>query len=234
MIMQTRDELLAAFRAAHTPPGGAADANLEAVERLLGGSPPPGGGGTGPAIKLAIVASVAVAAAVVAMALVPSGPEPKPIAASAPANLPEAPEPVAPAPPAVPPAAQTPASAESVRESPVDEPKPAGTKSEKRPGPSKPAADPAAKAPSIEDEIALIARIKADLAVGKTGRAMAGIAEHESTFRTGRLVDERKLLHMQTLCKSGKPDQARRERDVFLRRKPNAAISTRVRETCTE
>jgi hypothetical protein len=105
-----------------------------------------------------------------------------------------------------------------------------------RPARARPRAPKSPSAPStqidITEELALISSAKALLASGNARGALAKTAEHEKKYPRGSLVDERKLLRIRALCEAGKKELARQEAARFLRRKPGAAISARVREAC--
>jgi hypothetical protein len=207
-----------------------------ALQGHIGGQGPGGGGDAGVAAAgtkgwvIAAAAGGVAAIGVGALLLANAGPE-DPVT---PSRRPEAT--VVAEPTTSPPQPEQPAEADTATLDPSARParapgRAAGSRS--RPGahekPRAPRPEPEA---DLAQELALIASAKALLASGDARAALAKTAEHARRFPHGSLVDERRLLRMQALCEDGREELARKEAAAFLRRKPNAAISTRVREAC--
>jgi len=85
---------------------------------------------------------------------------------------------------------------------------------------------------SLSAELAIVRRVRAALERDDATAALAAIAEHERRFATGQLVEERKSLRVEALCRAGKPAQARAEATTFLREHPGSAHADRVRAAC--
>ena len=92
--------------------------------------------------------------------------------------------------------------------------------------------EPEGKTLTMADEVALVARAKAELSRGDFADALATTKEHAKNFPAGRLKDEGKLLRVRALCGVGKTKQARKEIDRFLERKPNSALSDAMSRAC--
>jgi hypothetical protein len=223
--------LLDAHRAHRRPSPGRADQTWSAIQGRIAAGGPGGGGATsvGKGWMLGVAAGGAVAVGVVAWLLAGSEPSQEVSEAatvrqtlSVKAEQEPQPTPVAKPLPAEPPAAIA-----IPERAPEESPRPA----QARPRGPKPPSAPSA-ATDITEELALISSAKALLASGNARGALAKTAEHEKKFPRGSLVDERKLLRIRALCEDGQKELARKEAARFLRRKPGAAISARVREAC--
>lgn len=95
---------------------------------------------------------------------------------------------------------------------------------------SKPA--PAAGKADLDAEIALLAAGKRALGAGDASDALRLAKQHAREFPRGSLADERELLRVEALCGLGKVEKARATADGFLRKKPKAAISAKMRKAC--
>jgi hypothetical protein len=85
---------------------------------------------------------------------------------------------------------------------------------------------------TLAEELAIVRRIHAALDREDATAALAAIAEHERRFASGQLVEERKSLRVEALCRAGKAAQARAEAQVFLREHAGSAHADRVRSAC--
>ena len=88
------------------------------------------------------------------------------------------------------------------------------------------------KGPGLDEELALVKRIRSAMDRGDDQRVLTLAAEHRRTFAGGVLTDEVKLMRMQALCGAGRRDEARREADAFLRNNPKSPLANRVRSVC--
>ena len=97
-----------------------------------------------------------------------------------------------------------------------------------------PQADEPGKGPGLDEELALVKRIRKAMDRGDHPQVLALAAEHRRTFAGGVLTDEVKLMRMQSLCGAGRGDEARREADAFLRKNPTSPLANRVRSVCRD
>jgi len=97
-----------------------------------------------------------------------------------------------------------------------------------------PAPTPSVGAPpaSDDEEAQLLNGAKAALAAGDTDRAFSLLYEQATKFPRGPLAQEREVTHAQTLCRAGKPTDARAEAAAFVAQHPDSALSGRARGIC--
>ena len=87
---------------------------------------------------------------------------------------------------------------------------------------------------SLAAELALVRSVRTAIDRDDPDAALAAVAEHERRFPTGQLVEERKSLRVEALCRAGKAPQARAEAQVFLRDHPSSPHADRVRSACRD
>jgi hypothetical protein len=85
---------------------------------------------------------------------------------------------------------------------------------------------------TLAEELAIVRRVHTALDRDDADAALAAIAEHERRFATGQLVEERKSLRVEALCRAGKAPQARAEAATFLREHARSPHADRVRSAC--
>ena len=87
--------------------------------------------------------------------------------------------------------------------------------------------------PSSDDEEAqLLHNAQASLAAGDTDKAFSLLYEQATKFPRGPLANEREVTHAQTLCRAGKPTEARAEAAAFVAQHPDSALRERARGIC--
>jgi hypothetical protein len=91
---------------------------------------------------------------------------------------------------------------------------------------------PPAEESSLTDELALLERARIALGRGDPQDALRLLAEHERSFATGELVEERRALRILALCDAGKTVQGRAEARAFLAAHPAATLAGRTRSAC--
>ncbi|MEQ9081142.1 MAG: hypothetical protein RLP09_45180 [Sandaracinaceae bacterium] len=188
-------------------------------ERLapqLGGGGPGGGGAGGSAFGYGAVAAIGAAAVVLGLAVYLAGPT-----EVAPESSPPAVTQSAPTPDRIPERAPEAAGvvAESAVESSVDpSPRP------EPPPPSAPTPSPA----SALSETDLIDRAQRALATSPRA-ALRWAGRHQRRYPEGALTQERELIAIEALSRSGSPAAARTRADAFLSRWPHSAHAPRVR-----
>lgn len=82
---------------------------------------------------------------------------------------------------------------------------------------------------ALADENALITRAQSALARGRAGEALEAVREHERDFPRGRFVEEREVLAIQALARSGRAEQASARAERFYRRYPSSMLTRVVR-----
>jgi outer membrane protein assembly factor BamD (BamD/ComL family) len=85
---------------------------------------------------------------------------------------------------------------------------------------------------ALDEEAQLMNGAEQALAAGDTDRAFSLLYEQATKFRKGRLADQRELTHMRTLCRAGKPTEARDEAASFLAQHPDSALVADVKLVC--
>ncbi|MET0343353.1 MAG: hypothetical protein ABW252_20250 [Polyangiales bacterium] len=93
---------------------------------------------------------------------------------------------------------------------------------------------PKVDAPSAPTELALIRGALTNLRDGAPQRALSLLSEHGEAYPEGAFASERRGLRIVALCASGRLDEGRKERVVFLRREGSAPVAERVRHACQE
>ena len=92
--------------------------------------------------------------------------------------------------------------------------------------------DPEEAERTLAEELEIVRRVHAALDRNDANAALAAIADHERRFTSGQLVEERKSLRIEALCRAGKGSQARAEAATFLREHAGSAHADRVRSAC--
>jgi outer membrane protein assembly factor BamD (BamD/ComL family) len=87
---------------------------------------------------------------------------------------------------------------------------------------------------ALDEEAQLMNGAEEALAVGDTDRAFSLLYEQATKFRKGRFAAQRELTHMRTLCRAGKPTEARDEAKSFLAQHPNSALAADVKLVCRQ
>jgi hypothetical protein len=88
--------------------------------------------------------------------------------------------------------------------------------------------------PAAPPELTLIRSALTSLRDGAPQRALALLGEHDDAYPNGAFASERRGLRIVALCESGRLDEGRKERVVFLRREGSAPVAERVRHACQE
>lgn len=81
-------------------------------------------------------------------------------------------------------------------------------------------------------ELALLQRARVALGRGDAEGALGVLAEHERSFPTGALVEERRAVRIIALCDAGKAPQGRAEARNFLAAHPSSTLAGRIRSAC--
>ena len=87
---------------------------------------------------------------------------------------------------------------------------------------------------ALDEEAQLMSGAEQALAAGDTDRAFSLLYEQATKYRKGRLADQRELTHMRTLCRAGKPTEARDEAASFLAQHPGSALTPDVKLVCRQ
>lgn len=143
--------------------------------------------------------------------------------ASAPAETPaaiEVPTPEAQAEPAHPPEPKL--DAESARARPIE--------ARGVPSQAAPSATSTATAPSLHDELALLAEVQASLKRGDGDAALRRLDAHATTDQ--QLLAERDAARVLALCAAGRATEARAAADAFLLGHPSSPQRTAVADAC--
>jgi outer membrane protein assembly factor BamD (BamD/ComL family) len=101
-----------------------------------------------------------------------------------------------------------------------------------RPPSQRNATTPSAADKRPDEEATLVAGAQAALGQGNTEHAFSLLYEAATKFPHGKLVSERELLHITTLCRAGKAEDARQETSEFLTRHPDSPLADQVRAAC--
>lgn len=67
---------------------------------------------------------------------------------------------------------------------------------------------------------------------GEAARALQWLAEHETRFPRGRLVDVRKATQVRALCRLGRHDRAQAEAQALRLEHPDSAVARAVSDSC--
>lgn len=114
----------------------------------------------------------------------------------------------------------------SVPEPPV----PAPTSSSADPLPSVlPSPDPP---DNLQSETDLLVRAQRELSSGRADSALELLDEHERRFPRGSLAQERAAARVFSLCRAGRPLEARAHAERFLRTAPASPVAPRIRRSC--
>jgi outer membrane protein assembly factor BamD (BamD/ComL family) len=79
-------------------------------------------------------------------------------------------------------------------------------------------------------EIRLVREAQNAAAAGRFEAALGSLAEHARRFPTGRLIEEREALRIQSLSKLGRTAEARRAAKAFRARFPRSVLIPRLGE----
>ncbi|MEX1362674.1 MAG: sigma-70 family RNA polymerase sigma factor [Nannocystaceae bacterium] len=96
-------------------------------------------------------------------------------------------------------------------------------------GPSEATSEPAS---TLAAEVAVLDRAAEALREGEAARALQWLAEHETRFPRGRLVDVRKATQVRALCRLGRHDRAQAEAQALRLEHPDSAVARAVSDSC--
>jgi hypothetical protein len=82
---------------------------------------------------------------------------------------------------------------------------------------------------ALRAELAALDAVRSTLADNDAAGALAFLGAYFRTFPRGRLHLEAEVLRIDTLAKAGRPDDAKRYAEDFLKRHPNSVLTARVR-----
>jgi hypothetical protein len=85
---------------------------------------------------------------------------------------------------------------------------------------------------TVATEARLLRRADEALRDGDAARALLLLREHERTYPSGVLAEERSAELVSTLCSLGRVAEAREEADKFLRTTPESPLAATVRRSC--
>jgi hypothetical protein len=233
-------EILDAARSAHDPSEADRARVAAKLANRLGGNTPSGGGGgavagLGGLAKVGVPILIALAALgfVAKRGLVGSG-----ASLQAPHAVVVAPPVMEPAAPVVPPAQ---AQAESPQPGPAADPAsemahPQSNETAPPVAPPPPAPhanrSPAVAATDLAGEMALIAAAQTAIQSGDYATAIAKLDEHQRSYPSGVLSEERTAARVVALCGAGQQAEARSVATAFLARHPSSPLAPRVRASC--
>jgi hypothetical protein len=90
--------------------------------------------------------------------------------------------------------------------------------------------------PSLEDplnvEVALLARAREELRLGRPARALEALAEYDRRFGRGALGEERRAIAAIAACQATPGPGARAQAEAFVRSAPSSPLLERVRAAC--
>jgi hypothetical protein len=103
-----------------------------------------------------------------------------------------------------------------------------------------PQAEPAAKrssAPSrsvdsLAQEVLILSRASSELRAGRPAAALKALDEHQRSFPSGVLTQERTAARIQALCALGRTKEARSALERLARTSPNSPHEARARKAC--
>jgi hypothetical protein len=106
--------------------------------------------------------------------------------------------------------------------------------------PAPPQAEPAAKrspaasrsADSLAQEVAILSRASSELRAGRPAAALKALDEHQRSFPSGVLTQERTAARIQALCALGRTKEARSALERLARTSPNSPHEARARKAC--
>jgi outer membrane protein assembly factor BamD (BamD/ComL family) len=84
----------------------------------------------------------------------------------------------------------------------------------------------------LKAEAALVGEAQRALGAGRSGEALARLAQYDQRFPAGALRSEADATRVFALCQSGRTREAAAARDSFLRRYPSSPAAPRVRSAC--
>jgi hypothetical protein len=83
---------------------------------------------------------------------------------------------------------------------------------------------------SYAAELELLQRAQSEYASRDFADALVLVAEHGRRFPNGRLAEEREALHVRSLARAGRGDEARRALASFAKRFPHSVLLPRLQE----
>jgi hypothetical protein len=86
----------------------------------------------------------------------------------------------------------------------------------------------------LDAERSLVEQARSALARGDASSAIAAVDEHKRRFPKGALAEEREVLAIRALLRSGQKDAARQRIDLFLRTYPESVFRPTVEEAATK
>jgi hypothetical protein len=123
--------------------------------------------------------------------------------------------------PAVAPAVEAPAEPESALPAPPQ----TDPAQKKAPAPSR-------SADSLSQEVAILSRASSELHAGRPAAALKALDEHQRSFPSGVLTQERTAARIQALCALGRTKEARSALERLARTAPNSPHEARARKAC--
>jgi hypothetical protein len=87
-------------------------------------------------------------------------------------------------------------------------------------------------ADSLAQEVAILSRASSELHAGRPAAALAALADHQSKFPNGVMIEERRAARVQALCALGRSQEAKAELAQLARIAPNSPHAARVRKAC--
>ena len=93
-------------------------------------------------------------------------------------------------------------------------------------------AAPAADESTLERELLLLKQAKSALDQGDADKALGVLDQHEKTFPSGVLAEERGATRVLALCAAGRTAEAKSSAKDFLARYPRSPSAVRVRASC--
>jgi hypothetical protein len=108
-------------------------------------------------------------------------------------------------------------------------PAPPDPKSDSSPRSSRSRRPDLPRAPSLEAELALLDRARAELARGEAATALSSLDEYDTTLKGTRLALEARLLRIQALAAHGKRAEAATIAREFIARHPDSPLAERAR-----
>jgi hypothetical protein len=107
-------------------------------------------------------------------------------------------------------------------------PEPANLESDSSP-PSRPRRPDPPRVPSLEAELALLDRARAELARGEPATALSSLDDYDAALKGTRLALEARLLRIQALAAHGKRTEAAKLAREFIARHPDSPLAERAR-----
>lgn len=91
---------------------------------------------------------------------------------------------------------------------------------------------PSRSADSLAQEVAILSRASSELRAGRPAAALKALDEHQRSFPSGVLTQERTAARIQALCALGRTKEARSALERLARTAPNSPHEARARKAC--